>query len=83
MEYLHNHYYISTEKYTQYATRCGIKPETSDCKEIIRQIENTFVKTGSDMQNLYKECIQQMGPERYKCLDTVGILAFMNDKAVR
>ena len=35
------------------------------------------------MQNLYKECIQQTGPEKYKCMDTVGILAFMNNKDVR
>lgn len=25
----------------------------------------------------------QTGPEKYKCMDTIGILAFMNDKLVR
>ena len=27
--------------------------------------------------------MQQTGPEKYKCMDTIGILAFMNNKDVR
>ena len=42
-----------------------------------------FVKTGSDITNLYRECVQQTGPEKYKCMDTVGILTFLNNKQVR
>lgn len=46
-------------------------------------IEAGFVNTGSDISNIYRECIKQTGPEKYKCMDTAGILAFMNNKDVR
>ena len=42
-----------------------------------------FTTTGSDITNLYRECIKQTGPEKYKCVDTTGILAFMNNVHVR
>jgi len=42
-----------------------------------------FTTTGSDITNVYRECVKQTGPERYKCLDMSGILAFMNNAHVQ
>ena len=81
MEYLKNHYFISNEKYEEYYSKCSL--ELEGCTEIKHQIENSFIKTGSDLSNIYKECIQQTGPEKYRCMDTIGILQFMNNKDVR
>lgn len=34
--------------------------------------------TDSDINNIYKECRKHIGPEKYKCLDLVGIYSFIN-----
>ena len=50
---------------------------------MIHKIESIFTQTGSDITNLYRECKQQTGPEKYKCMDTTGIFAFMNNADVK
>lgn len=48
------------------------------CQNVIYSIEHDFVTTNTDINNIYKECIKQTGPEKYKCVDMIGILAFLN-----
>lgn len=50
---------------------------------MLHHIEAIFTNTGSDITNVYRECIKQTGPEKYKCLDMSGILAFMNNAHVK
>lgn len=78
-----NHYYISKEKYNDYVSKCTLGPNSTDCLNITHNIEAGFVNTGSDITNLYRECVKQTGPEKYKCMDTTGILAFLNNAHVR
>ena len=60
-----------------------MSPTSPLCLEILHSIEASFTTIGSDITNLYRDCIQQTGPEKYKCMDTTGILAFMNNIHVR
>lgn len=60
-----------------------MSPTSPLCVEILHKIEADFTTVGSDITNLYRDCIKQTGPEKYKCMDTSGILAFMNNVHVR
>ena len=55
-----------------------MNPESENCKKIVTEIENHFVTTDSDINNIYKECKKHIGPEKYKCIDLVGIYSFIN-----
>lgn len=81
VEFLRNHYFLTKEKYEHYWSRCALR--TEECELILAEIQANFIKTGSDITSIYRECIQQTGPEKYKCMDTIGILAFLNSKLVR
>lgn len=51
------------------------------CDKVEQKIESNFRLTGSDLHNLYKECLHQPGD--YPCIDHLGIDAFMNDALVK
>lgn len=62
---------------------CTISPDSQHCLDFKHRIEAAFTNTGSDITNIYRECVKQTGPEKYKCMDTAGILALMNSKTFR
>ncbi len=42
------------------------------------------MKTGSDIRNIYKECLNETGvPQFYKCMDLVGAMKFYNYESVK
>jgi len=54
---------------------------TPNCELVEQRIASNFLMTGSDLHNLYTECLHQPGD--YNCIDHLGIDAFMNDDKVK
>jgi hypothetical protein len=46
-----------------------------------QKIESDFLITGTDLRNLYQECLHQSGD--YGCIDHIGIDIFLNIAAVK
>lgn len=81
MTYLYRHYFLSHEKYQEYRDKCLWV--TEECEKIRIEIEDAFINMNVDIRNIYKDCFKQIGPEHYKCIDKIGIDAFLNHPNVK
>ena len=52
MKYLHRHGFVSTKQFEEYESQCKLM--TPGCEAVRMKIEDDFIKTGSDIRNIYK-----------------------------
>lgn len=76
---LRDHFFVSKSVYEDYQTHCTLR--LSECDRVEQKIESDFRITGSDLRNLYQECLHQAGD--YGCVDHIGVDTFFNVASVK
>lgn len=66
--------------YQSYKEKC-LYEDSEECKTIVHSIESSFLNTGSDIKNVYNQCVQQEA--EMPCFDLIGIKSFLNDPDVK